>query len=228
MYALLSYLTWRVIQVWPDGPVPVRPPAAPAAAVPAPRRLDPPTLDEPPAANPSPPARTTASGRTGSGDFRGFARRVRRNPYNRPIRSRRDRPRRTLCPDREIRSMRAIARSGLLALSALACTVAARQAPAQAPPPAAGRRPPRRPGGRPRPTPNQALATVNGEAITRGELINFLSRYQLPAGQRGAGLPRRHGHPGQHPPDQPVPRPPEHPRLRGEGRRGGRRARESS
>ncbi|MFO0909349.1 MAG: peptidylprolyl isomerase [Isosphaeraceae bacterium] len=29
---------------------------------------------------------------------------------------------------------------------------------------------------------NQVLATVNGESITRGELVNFLSRYQIPQG----------------------------------------------
>jgi len=83
--------------------------------------------------------------------------------------------------------MRAIARSGLLALSAAACAVAplgwARaQAPAagkaaggQGQPPAAA------PAARPAIL-NQVLATVNGEKITRGELINFLSRYQIPAG----------------------------------------------
>lgn len=84
--------------------------------------------------------------------------------------------------------MRAIARSGLLALSAAACAVAplgwARaQAPAagkaaggQGQPPAAAA-----PAARPAIL-NQVLATVNGEKVTRGELINFLSRYQIPAG----------------------------------------------
>lgn len=72
--------------------------------------------------------------------------------------------------------MRAIARSGLPALSALAFVVAATSA--QTTPPATGAAPAVRPAS----DPNQVLATVNGETITRGELLNFLSRYPLPSG----------------------------------------------
>lgn len=86
--------------------------------------------------------------------------------------------------------MRVIARAGLLALSALAtaallCGPAAAQAPPAAKPasaPPAGTAPapiaPARPANY-----SQVLATVNDESITRGELVNFLSRYQIPPGE---------------------------------------------
>jgi peptidyl-prolyl cis-trans isomerase C len=67
-------------------------------------------------------------------------------------------------------------RTGLLAILALACTqVANAQAPAAAP------------GGTVAPQLNPALlkevvATVNGDPITRGEVINFLSRVPVPPG----------------------------------------------
>ncbi len=83
--------------------------------------------------------------------------------------------------------MRAIARSGLLALSAAACLIAAAHgAYAQAPPAKAK---PAAPAAAPANTPaqpavdlKQTLATVNGEAITKGELFDFLSRYQIQPG----------------------------------------------
>lgn len=34
MYALLSYLTWQIIQVWPDGPLILTPPAPPKIPIP--------------------------------------------------------------------------------------------------------------------------------------------------------------------------------------------------
>lgn len=83
--------------------------------------------------------------------------------------------------------MRAIARSGLLALSAAACAVALPGwARAQAPAPPAGRTagaqsPPVTPAARSAIL-NQVLATVNGENVTRRELLDFLSRYQIPRG----------------------------------------------
>src|SRR5262249_25586252 len=52
---------------------------------------------------------------------------------------------------------------------------------AQAPAPKAATPPPA--GAAPRPAMakfDQVIATVNGEKITRGDLINFLSRYQIP------------------------------------------------
>lgn len=94
--------------------------------------------------------------------------------------------------------MRATARPGLLALFTVACALAP-QGWARAQVPAAGKA-----AGAPAPAPapaktqtkaqtaspavrpailNQVLATANGEAITRGELINFLSNYQIPPGE---------------------------------------------
>lgn len=79
--------------------------------------------------------------------------------------------------------MRAIARSGLiLALSGLACTLAAAQT-APATKPAAGPNAPPT-SSKPAGDPGQVLGTVNGESITRGELINFLRSYQIPAGDQ--------------------------------------------
>jgi len=96
--------------------------------------------------------------------------------------------------------MRAQARSGLLALSAVAATVvtnpAARaQAPARPAAAAPGTSKAAAPGTTKAAAPAQAqaparppaelatpVATVNGEAVTKGELLNFLNRYQIPAG----------------------------------------------
>jgi len=74
--------------------------------------------------------------------------------------------------------MRATARSGLLALSALAFLAASPRGTSAQTPPAAGAAP----AAGPVVDPNQVLATVNGESVTRGELLNFLSRYPLPSG----------------------------------------------
>ncbi len=72
--------------------------------------------------------------------------------------------------------MRAFARPGPRAIpAALACLVALSSA-SQAQGPAATKT------AAPAPDLGQVLGTVNGESITRGELINFLNRYQLPAG----------------------------------------------
>jgi peptidyl-prolyl cis-trans isomerase C len=81
--------------------------------------------------------------------------------------------------------MRANARSGLLALSAVTAAllrmtpaVAQAQAPATTNPPAAN-------APAPRPDPavmKQVVATVNGVPITRGDLVAFLSNYSIPAG----------------------------------------------
>jgi peptidyl-prolyl cis-trans isomerase C len=89
--------------------------------------------------------------------------------------------------DRENRSMRARARNGLAALAAvMSAVVTAPGASAQAPAP-----PATRPAGAPaanaprRPTAaelKQPVATVNGEPITKGELIRFLSNYQIEPG----------------------------------------------
>ena len=81
--------------------------------------------------------------------------------------------------------MRAMARFGLPALLvALGAAVgfAPRGALAQA---AKTQSPPAGKAAVPRPTPaelSQPVATVNGDNITRGELINFLSQYQIPRG----------------------------------------------
>lgn len=75
--------------------------------------------------------------------------------------------------------MRAIARSGLLALTCLAAIAVDIGARAQTPPAT-------KPSGGPSATPaadlNQVLGTVNGEAITRRDLLKFLSSYQIPSG----------------------------------------------
>lgn len=78
--------------------------------------------------------------------------------------------------------MRSNVLTALLALTAWTAGATARaQAPAAppantaTPPAAAAARPPAA-------VLNQPLGTVNGETITRGELINFLSRYQIPQG----------------------------------------------
>ena len=81
--------------------------------------------------------------------------------------------------------MRAYARSGLPALTAL--TVAVSVASAQAPParpPAATVKAAAPPVAPPKPAAilKQVLGTVNTEVVTRGDLINFLNRYQIPAG----------------------------------------------
>jgi peptidyl-prolyl cis-trans isomerase C len=84
--------------------------------------------------------------------------------------------------DREIRLMRSTIITSLLTLAAWTATTAAY---AQEPPapkvdaPAAAPPAPARP---PAAILNQPLATVNGEVITRGDLVNFLSRYQIPQG----------------------------------------------
>ena len=87
--------------------------------------------------------------------------------------------------------MRATARPGLLALFAVACAVALQgwacvqaQAPAAGKAAAAGAAAqPAAAGPAVRPAIlNQVLATANTEVITRGELINFLSNYQIPPG----------------------------------------------
>ncbi len=131
MYLLLSYLTWRIIQTWPDDPSPARPPAE--------SRL---------------PINSPAGGRSHSAcpeewDLRSDAHcasRFARRGFVRIIgQSGRARRRPCAVPDadchpREIRSMRAIARSGLLAL---ACwSPGSRPAPKAAPKPgpAAGHR----------------------------------------------------------------------------------------
>jgi peptidyl-prolyl cis-trans isomerase C len=88
----------------------------------------------------------------------------------------------------EINPMRVYAHSGLLALSALtaAVSVASAQAPTS-PPAATGKAaapaPPQSPA-QPKAPGNmsQVLGTVNNESITRGDLVNFLSRYQIPPG----------------------------------------------
>ena len=83
--------------------------------------------------------------------------------------------------------MRAIARSGLPALLALACSVAATGGTHAQSPPATATATATRPAATttaPSFDPNQVLATVNGESITRGELLNFFSRYKLPAGNQ--------------------------------------------
>ncbi|GAC1467810.1 MAG: peptidylprolyl isomerase [Isosphaeraceae bacterium] len=83
--------------------------------------------------------------------------------------------------------MRAIVRSGLLLLSVLSVGaisplhLSAQEPPLEtlSPPPATGKTAARRP------APAilaQALATVNDEKITRGELLEFLNRYPLPSG----------------------------------------------
>jgi len=41
MYALLSYLTWRIIQVWPEGPLDITPPAPPRIPISLPANLMP-------------------------------------------------------------------------------------------------------------------------------------------------------------------------------------------
>jgi peptidyl-prolyl cis-trans isomerase C len=77
--------------------------------------------------------------------------------------------------------MRVSIRTGLIALLAagvIPVTVSRAQAPATAPTPAAG-------GGAAVPllrpsNLDQAIATVNNEKISKGDLLNFLSRYQIP------------------------------------------------
>jgi peptidyl-prolyl cis-trans isomerase C len=82
--------------------------------------------------------------------------------------------------DRENRSMRQRLRTGLLALLALASTRAAvAQQPATAPAPAPAAKAAVPPGPE---TLNQVVATVNGEPITRGEVLDFLSRYPVAPG----------------------------------------------
>lgn len=44
MYAALSYLSWRVIQVWPEGPFTLVPPAPPSFPIPIPSNLQIPSL----------------------------------------------------------------------------------------------------------------------------------------------------------------------------------------
>jgi parvulin-like peptidyl-prolyl isomerase len=86
--------------------------------------------------------------------------------------------------------MRAIARSALLALSAAAVVAFPALGLAQVPPARLqvetqqvkkAEDPNPAPAVRPAVL-NQVLATVNNETVTRGELVNFLSRYQIPAG----------------------------------------------
>ena len=85
--------------------------------------------------------------------------------------------------DTENRSMRQRLRTGLLALLALASTRAAvAQQPAPAPA-SAGGAPAAKAAFPPSPEVlNQPLATVNGEPITRGEILDFLSRYPVAPG----------------------------------------------
>lgn len=90
--------------------------------------------------------------------------------------------------------MRAIVRSGLSALAVAACLPAvARVSSAQVTPPGATARPPATakaaataraplPVRPPDSVLKQPMATVNGEVITRAELLQFLNRYQIPAG----------------------------------------------
>lgn len=80
--------------------------------------------------------------------------------------------------------MRQRLRTGPIALLALAMTTAAdAQQPAPAPPPTQGGAPAAKAAPPPRPEVlNQVLATVNGQPITRGEVIDFLSRYPVPPG----------------------------------------------
>jgi peptidyl-prolyl cis-trans isomerase C len=78
--------------------------------------------------------------------------------------------------------MRSFVRYGLLALTALVSQSLC-LAFAQAPPATKGATPP---AGKAEAAPDdlkQPLATVNGEAITKGELINFFNRYPLPPGE---------------------------------------------
>jgi parvulin-like peptidyl-prolyl isomerase len=80
--------------------------------------------------------------------------------------------------------MRQLVRCGLLALTAIALATVAE---AQTPPPAKAAAPAAKkaagPGGAaaPAPSPDEVLATVNGENITRAEVVDFLGRYQLSA-----------------------------------------------
>jgi hypothetical protein len=48
IYALLSYLTWRVVQVWPESPVFYAPPAPPALPFQLPTRFSLPEFLDPP------------------------------------------------------------------------------------------------------------------------------------------------------------------------------------
>src|SRR5262249_6655855 len=85
----------------------------------------------------------------------------------------------------EVCRVRAIAVSGLWPLPAVTAAVSASSAQAQTPPanpPTAGRAATQAPGEPSAAVLNQVLATVNNESITRGELLNFLSRYPVPPG----------------------------------------------
>ncbi|WP_435022065.1 peptidylprolyl isomerase [Tundrisphaera sp. TA3] len=81
--------------------------------------------------------------------------------------------------------MRQFVRSGLMASSVVMCaTVAGAQTPKPAPAPAGNAAAPKTaaaPVVRP-PILNQTLATVNGEPITRGELIQVINKQELPPG----------------------------------------------
>lgn len=80
--------------------------------------------------------------------------------------------------------MRCPVLTGLLALAAWTAAPVPTHAQAPTPAPAAPTAPqaPAAPARPPAAVMNQVLATVNGENITRGELINLLSRYQIPEG----------------------------------------------
>ena len=71
----------------------------------------------------------------------------------------------------------------LAALASLAIVNAPRHSQAQnAPAPAPAQAKPATAPATPAANVTQPLATVNSEVITRGELLNFLSRYQIPVG----------------------------------------------
>src|SRR5690242_17274200 len=77
-------------------------------------------------------------------------------------------------PGREIRPMARLARSGLIALMVAALvTVAGAQTPPAGPAAPRAAQPAAAKG----PSPKQVLASVNGEPITRGEVIDFMRQY---------------------------------------------------
>lgn len=75
--------------------------------------------------------------------------------------------------------MRRIVRPGMMTVVALALAGAALTSHAQTPPATKGAVAPASPAARPANF-SQVVATVNGEKITRGELVDFLNRYQIP------------------------------------------------